>query len=422
MKKIAIAITLLIFSGNLMMAQNSNQELKNYLKDRQQLVRKNEQIVLKTADYENDYFFFGFIHGSRKTQELDFQLFKSIRQVNKMRYYAAEVGYSMAYFFNKYLITGDEALLYDLVESYRFAVPQDASVQFYEKWKKLKLLNDQLPADEKIHIMGFDRIVSSAIFLKHMQELLSEVPKGTDVVLDSIKSMDYEQVNAYSLYDKDSDIRRFFEKHFDALNQSKNYQKLLAKNYETFNHLLWQVTYFFDKKSRREERIFQNFQRLMAADSLKDEKVYFNYGFAHVMQEDFYNNPFIAKLLKNHYQHKKVFTCLVAMSESSVLWNAKYTKEGKYKGYGINWFGGEGDSFKERVNGIEVLKRVSPRKETTIYDLTDANSPARKDLYFVLTRPQIKKYKSSAATTDYFQYLMHVRRSKANEPVQELVR
>ena len=116
------------------------------------------------ADYERQYFFYGFIHGSQKTQEIDLQLLKSIKAQNGLKYYAPEVDFSMAYFLNRYLDNGSEDLLKELVHTYRYAVPQDASVAFFVKFRKLKTYNDQLHDEEKIFILGTDRMISAIWF------------------------------------------------------------------------------------------------------------------------------------------------------------------------------------------------------------------------------------------------------------------
>ncbi len=108
------------------------------------------------------------------------------------------------------------------------------------------------------------------------------------------------------------------------------------------------------------------------------------------------------------------------MSETNVLWNTKMDKNGEYKGYGINWFGGEGDSIIERVKGISTLKSVTPKRSAVLYNLQKENSPFKNELYAIYTKKQLKKLQQNQVTTDFIQYLIHIRNSEANVPIQEI--
>ncbi|MGB3465452.1 MAG: hypothetical protein WBA74_09280 [Cyclobacteriaceae bacterium] len=418
--KVFTLLTILLSAFNLF-GQNVKQDLKAYLKKNQYKIESDELIPMKEEDYNRQYFFFGFIHGARKTQEIDFQLIRSIKSRRNLRFYAPEVDFSMAYYLNKYLMTGNDSLLLSIVNLYKYAVPQDASVAFYEKIRKLKEYNDQLPDHKKISILGTDRMTSASLFLQHIKELLPDRSLLSDPVLLKLKDFDEKTVGHYTLYAKKTDFKAFLKENWDKLYENKSLRIVFGENYDNWNHLISQADYFFEEKNRREARIFENFQKLIGFRKIEDEPVYFNFGYAHVLQAKFMNYDYLAKRFKDHYSQEKVLTVLAIMSESNVLWNTKVDKNGRYKGYGINWFGGEGDSIIERVNGISTLKRVTPMRSAAIYDLRGADSPVDKDLYFIYTKKQLKKYRTDEITTDYIQYLIHIRNAKANKPIQEII-
>jgi len=137
-------ITLFVFSQNLV----SQSLEETYLLSHSQKVNlDNPTFQLFDDDfYQNDLFFFGFIHGSATPQLLDYELLVHLYGKG-IRYYAPEIGYSYAFFLNHYLETGDESYLnYVLEDEVRKSVPQDASLEFKEKWKKLYRFNkDKIP-------------------------------------------------------------------------------------------------------------------------------------------------------------------------------------------------------------------------------------------------------------------------------------
>lgn len=150
-----------------------------------------------------------------------------------------------------------------------------------------------------------------------------------------------------------------------------------------------QAAFYFDEDRYREHRIRDNFKSLTAHSSLANEKIYFNFGYAHVLQEDFYRRPYLAKLIEQTAPGDQVWACLGVMAETTVLWSWKYKLTDGYKGYSVNWFGGEGDSFKEGLMGTRQLKRVTKRKETALFGLHQSKFTVAAKIKFRLYKTAI---------------------------------
>ena len=103
---------------------------------------------------ENDLIFYGFIHGTELTQQVEANLLIELMK-NGVRYYAPEVSKSGAYFLNKYLSTGQEKYLSYVLQSY--IAPQDASIQWIEKYREIFNFNQTLIKKDRLIIIGTDK-------------------------------------------------------------------------------------------------------------------------------------------------------------------------------------------------------------------------------------------------------------------------
>jgi hypothetical protein len=149
--------------------------------------------------YENDVFFFGFIHGSEIPQKLDVELLKDLNK-NGVQYYAPEIDYSLAYFFNEYLISGNELILDFACNQYRNRVPQDASIQFKNKWKAIYEYNNSITNVERITVLGLDKEFSKDLTLTHIAFIAPEKNTGIPIVdsLKYFKNLNIKEINIIS--------------------------------------------------------------------------------------------------------------------------------------------------------------------------------------------------------------------------------
>jgi len=428
MKSIIFILTLLIYSQSL-----SSQAIEaSYLQKNHQKVDLNTPSfhLFDEEFYQHDLFFFGFIHGSATPQILDYELLVHLYEKG-VRYYAPEIGYSYAYFLNHYLQTGDESYLnYVLEDEIRYIVPQDASIEWKEKWKKIYAFNKAKNEEDKIKIIGTDHEDLNLTFLAHLApneqtgiilidslHFFKKLPKHLDII-PLIGKKIYRPIiraNLYQDYYEDSFRKRFYEAY---TKDKKTFLKPFGINEKEVEMIMDVNEAIKDKY--RENAIFLNFKKLVFPLIEQGEKVYSNFGYTHVLQEKIDGYPYIANRVKEGFGDKiKLISILGIMANSEVMKYRTY----KSKGYRISKFW-DGDSILERVKGIKMLKRIAKGNDVTLFKLNGKNSPFNKSLYFVnYTRNRESIFRKGrfetergSSTTDYIQYLLFIQNSKSNRP------
>ena len=116
---------------------------------------------------------------------------------------------------------------------------------------------------------------------------------------------------------------------------------------------------------------------------------------------------------------------MVFYAKSTVLWNAKYDKNGKYRSHSIKRGYGIGDYWLEYFRGIKHLKK-SQLSDLTLFNLTAKNSPyfqkGNSDLVEIkgfLRRSTHEQYLQKS-TTDFFDWALLISNSAANIPIEAM--
>lgn len=397
--------------------------------------------------YKNDLFFFGFVHGSAAPQKLDYELLIHLYEKG-VRYYAPEIGYSYAYFLNHYLETGDESYLnYVLEDAIRSRVPQDASLEFKEKWKNIYAFNKTKKRVDKITIIGTDYSQLNITHLAHLApkdktgialidslHLFKALPKYKSTTIWSGKKIQKSD-KKWEYFFPTSDGYLFQERFLKAY--SKNKKQMLKAFGKNAKEVEIAISINEQNKDKgRENAIFLNYKRLILPLIKKGKKIYSNYGFAHVLQEKINGHSYLANRLKDSLNNEiKLTTILGLMANSEVLKERKASRGKKiyirdYKFHGVDYNGyktsksWDGDSILERVNGISMLKRISKDNDVTLFKLDGDTSPFEELLFFIdykryresLFRKGIWQTEKGSSTTDYIQYILFIQESKSNRP------
>jgi len=389
--------------------------------------------------YANDLFFFGFIHGAEKPQVLDLELQKILFK-NGVHNYAPEVDYSLAYFFNQYLVTGNEDFLDFACEFYQMRVPQDASIQFKNKWKELYKLNRDLQKEQQISIIGMDKEYSSELTLTHIAFIAPKEPTGIAIIdslmfFKTLETNDLDIISGKPVYKSGKSWDYFFAtekgafyKRFVSLykKDSLNIMKLFGEYSGDLKHLMNQ-----SESHNREEIIYSNFKKIGLPLIQKGEKIYANYGYFHIQQEKINGSKSLAKLIKDSCNIKQV-SIVGMLTNSNCLKHRKYKSEGtiiiretKFKKASYNGYRTsktyDGDYLFEKVNGIEKLKKISKDSECMLFKLNGEKSPLMNTMLFADFKRGGGKWKveEGASTTDYFQYIILIKNSKPNIPLEE---
>ena len=134
--RIKIILLFLSLSQSLF-SQSKNEYLKN---NRYDLLNSNFEFPQSNFKIIG----FGAYHGSQETEKAENILLEYLINKNKVKYYLPETDLGIAYYFNQYLKSGDTILLKDLVRHYGVRVPQEKSIETYNKWKVIKKINDSV--------------------------------------------------------------------------------------------------------------------------------------------------------------------------------------------------------------------------------------------------------------------------------------
>ena len=188
--------------------------------------------------------------------------------------------------------------------------------------------------------------------------------------------------------------------------------------------------YLLEKKGMREAFITKNFESLVLPKIAEGEKVYSNFGYAHVLQNKLNDRMYLAAILKEKSPELKIYSILTHMADSEVLDNKKYCKNGFIKRYGkkiklASICGTEtstelaGDTKKESVRGIEDLKNTTEMGEITIVPMKEVKQDLQIKLYYLDyvdgMNPDELIFDTNSKTIDYFQALIFIRGSEAND-------
>ena len=432
-------ILILLFAGFHYASAQVDEEYAYLLKNASSIDLSNPEFQFDDQFYSNDLFFFGFVHGSEKPQTIDLELLKNL-QGHGIKYYAPEVDYSLAYFFNQYLRTGEEVFLDFACKNYRNRVEQDASIQFANKWKEIYAHNQHLKKENQITVIGLDQEYSAEITLTHLAFIAPEESTGLNIIdsLRKFRNLEIEEINIISgkpVYKSGKTWDYFF-----GTDRTRYYQKfksayakdsvLILKHFGAYakdvRHLMSQP-----KSNHRENIIFNNFKTLGLPLIEKGEKIYSNFGYAHVQQGTINGVPYLAKLIKDSCD-VNVVSLIGMMTQSECLKKSKVSSDGqmvikgvkfrkaKYSGYKTSK-SYDGDGIFEKVNGIKTLKKISGANDIMVFRLNGKDSPFNKTMKFANFSRGGKNWRvdENLAATDYFQYIILIKNSKSNIPLEE---
>lgn len=170
----------------------------------------------------------------------------------------------------------------------------------------------------------------------------------------------------------------------------------------------------------RDSAMFLNLQSILAKQPLKGEKFYGLFGYYHVLQagigqKDRY--PFAAKLKRSNCLGPNAIRSLICLPlESNMYMPATIPGYPKVPHEQLAWFNADGPLA--LVYGIEDLKSSSRLNTQTLFRLDGAQSPYKTDQRLLGVRStligdNILPATTTRPTTDYYQYVVLLRGSKA---------
>ncbi len=398
-----------------------------YLKKHMESVRPgsgNQFRLFDSAFYQNKIFLLGEAHGFAMPQELDYELLKHLNQKAGVRHYLAEVDYSQAHFLNEYLSTGDEQLLRYVFGTWVRTNAQWGNKNFYEKIKRIRALNQTLPAGRKINIIGVDKIQDAAVTARLLRELRDKfsIPPSIATALDSLERLTSAD---------NADLRKagvLAGKLVAELGADTAYLLGTADNRFTLIHSLLNLTHLAHRVNR-DSVMFLNLKAVTHALSLENEKMYGLWGFFHTLQipmkQDRRVTPFAAHIKNEESPFKnKIVSLNIYVLDSDNMMPGKMVPPAIGKGktyFNTTWANSDGPLI--FVNGINDLKAVTEENSITIFDLATGGSPyqgsPRLAQVKVLIPGQNLTPDPAAGTDPAYQYVVLIRNSKSLEPLSK---
>ena len=366
---------------------------------------------------------FGAYHGSQETENAEKIILEQLIRKHKIKYYLPETDFGIAYYFNQYLKSGDTLLLKDLVKHYGSRVPQERSIETYNKWKNIKKINDNQSAADKIEVVGIDLIVTYKYTSKLLIELF-ETGKGKFVSYDNLAAMLKIDTTDYSP-NYDSHSKNILKAFVADYENNKAYFESISKNQKITDNLIDNISLTF-KKRDREKTIFDNYLSLSELYNFSSNAQFVRMGFFHIEKERENSNPsFFTRLIEsNVYKKEEIVAIAGFLTKSRVLWDLKFDDKKKYIGYTTEGGYGIGDYWKEYFKGINKLKK-NRLSNLTLYSLNKENSPYTKnetDLMEIklFLKKSNKNDLKGKTTTDYFDYAILISNSRASTPIDEM--
>lgn len=416
--------TLFTFLFSLVILQSCSQTKTDYL--------ENNRFDLTSSEFDfpqKDFNIIGFgaYHGSAKTEKTEFALIKSLTKDGIIKYYLPETDFSIGHYFNKYLKTGDTILLKDLVYNYGTRVPQEKSIETYEKWKEIKKLNDKLQEKDKLTVVGIDLLVTYKYTSKHLLEIIDfeqTQEKSLQEIVNMIQLDTTDFSPQYNSYSKKV-LKTFVE---DYEKNPTKFEKNI-KNKFVFHHLIQNLKYTFknfDNSSKREQLIYDNYLNLSDLYNFYKKPQFLRFGFFHLEKEREGNKvSFFTKLIENNiYKRKDIISVIGYLTKSRVLWDIVYDDNKNYKTYTTEGGYGIGDYDKEYFLGIENLKKTKI-SDITLFRLNKKNTPYNDgnpdlmEIVMIGEKSNGEEVKGKS-TTDFLDYAILISNSKASVPIQEM--
>lgn len=153
---VMFSISVGIFNRNFI---KSKKEYTDYLKKNKTDISSLQKIGNIDLNIEKaDFYLLGENHGVKDVQELDEQFLFYLNKKYGVTYYVAEMSEKLAAQLNKYLSNEkeDPSLLKKTVSELAEYIPQQSSIEYYEKWRNIRNYNLSQNEGAKIKVIGVD--------------------------------------------------------------------------------------------------------------------------------------------------------------------------------------------------------------------------------------------------------------------------
>lgn len=359
-----------------------------------------------------DVFLAGEIHGTKKNYDLQFELIKYLNQNAGVRYILSEGGYGSNQLINQFLETGDKKVLENLFKYRKGLISWNK--ESYEFYEKIREYNQQLNDDQKIKLIGIDiehQITPALMYLKSILPK-DDVPAEIETTISTFKNKEYANVKTWDDYYDYIDFLNSMQE--DIRENEKIYKEYLEESYFDFSIVLDNIINSqnaYDSECEnedefwriRENSMYDNFKRVY--EHFPKGKYFGQFGAGHVFQNndksELYNtgrlgmylneddSPVKNKVLSINYEYINCYH-LVPNYDIGI----------EYDGYA--------DVPMPISRDMDVVEKYT-KTDFTIIKLNGKRSPFGEKIYFLDPC-------NDGVTTDYFQYMVLIKDSKAVIP------
>lgn len=401
MKKIivggAIAVALILAIVFFMKENTTYTDEKEYLR------KNNEVINLKNIDdfsgleiLEKDLkdkkiIFTGENHTLTKDDLFQIKMLKYLHKEIGVNYYLGEFSSTDAYFLNKYLETGDEAILRKSFNHNKGTACYN--VDDFNFFKQLYEYNKTIPNEkDRIKVVGIDiehSGISSHDYIYEIIRTRKSMPADLESLLESLKVRDLKAIEIKN--------KKVIE---DVSKNEELYKEMFGKNFEDFNYVLNNIKAMCDSYADmesdfdnvRDKYIYENFKYIDS--KLKDAKYFGQWGGAHVQKStvDFSgkDTDFIASLLNKNENYKGKILSI------------------QYGYYNIQ----------KGICSIDTNlfnEFLTTKDDAILFKLNSKNSPFN-ERYISLLQYEMSS-KKKLTTTDYFDYFLMIKGSEKSKQI-----
>jgi hypothetical protein len=396
----------------------------SYLRGQQRVIRTDTMVSLPDFEagfYTNQLFLLGESHGSAVPQDLDFVLLQHLNQKTGLRNYIAEIDPSQAFFFNRYLATGQESDLQTVFHGWD-GKEQWGNQNFYDKVRRIRRLNLTLPPAARIRFIGIDRLQNLKIALQHLRAiLLQEATRtGTNAVLDTLRNL------SAGVPPTEPALAQLAHRLLPAFRPGSAVPGLSAAGSVQVAQVLRNATYLAGPRIRRDSVMLLNLQADYERLGLQQEKMYGLWGIYHVLQSEVSNShPFAALVRTSSLPLRgRVVSLAIFTTDSKVMIPASVVPAAvrpPEPSVVVGWLNSAGPVV--LVPGIRDVLAASPASApVTLFRLDAPQAPYYRSLRLAtveapLLGQTLTATHAGAATTDYFQYAILLRNSPAVKPL-----
>lgn len=366
--------------------------------------------LIKDDIKDKQIIFTGEYHALQKDDLFRMKLINYLQEEIGLNYYLAEMGYSSAYFFNKYLESGDEEILKKVFSNLKGT--QGFNKDDYNFFKDLYEFNKTLIEKDKIKIVGIDIEHNMGSSYDYIKDIIKDETLKTEALektLESLKTIQsYTKILTSVNKDEDYKMKLFNDLNskidilLEDIKNNKNLYinlfkedffgfEIVAKNIKT--KYLSEFTDDTEKYLRiREEQMHENF---ITQDEKIDDAIYFGqFGALHI-------NKSSAKVAKVQSETKTTYVDFESIA-------CRIDKSNKYKGKVMSILYNYEDKYDDEESSYinrEIFNNyLNSEDDCILFDLRNSNSPFKEKYISPFNGEEI--YDNKKHITDYIDYMV----------------